>query len=673
MWRSSRSPYVPQQSVEVTADNGLSFSKGKRITLTLPDTLSFISPHESYLTFDLTLSGGVSPAMCREDVGASAIFQSIRVYDNRSGEMIEELSEYATWVANSNHYKLDKSQQALQSATEGVCSGFQVLGNPYFDDAGAFRTTRFCVPLRIGMFQQEDAIPNRLIPLRFEFELERDMAKVVQRINGVGSPGSSSATSPLPASWGNSIDSNPAGGSFGTPFSLEVGADYVSGNTFCAIKGGGISDGLTPLNETNGETAIQRGLSSFPIKVNEKLGFVKVAKADGAISKVETGLTTLFLKSVVNDGTASPDAQFQVDFTDAVDGTVAVPWSGSPLVANDPDFVYYLVSLNGNDQLQSILDPVGDRVFSLDTFTPATFGVAPDYTDGVIYVTPSSDSASGTGVILKCEIIGNDLAEGDISVWNQGSGYVVGDIFTLSGIPGGGDETAPPTIQAGVLTSISTIASTDTSITTAYNYQVDNFRMVVNEVQPGSDYLGRASKGMDYHIKSFQNYRFNIPQTEVRGSYIIPISNSRCYSIFCVPVKQGAYNDVDFDRHNIIHGTRDNLSRFNFQINGMLEPDRAIESVVEKSGQMLEPQWNYELLKAMEGCGITVRNMRDSAQAFMAPIQLGVDMFSRDLRGIDVNLNTEYNGNQAINKLVNVYVCNLRTCKISPMGVTIVR
>ena len=106
MWRSSRDSYVPQKSVEVTADNGLSFEKGKRITLTLPNTIDFISPHESYLMFDLTLSGGLSPVMCREDVGASAIFQAIRCYDNNSGELLEELTDYATWVANSNHYKL---------------------------------------------------------------------------------------------------------------------------------------------------------------------------------------------------------------------------------------------------------------------------------------------------------------------------------------------------------------------------------------------------------------------------------------------------------------------------------------------------------------------------------------------------------------------------------------
>ncbi len=170
---------IGETKVEISSENGLSFSGGQKISLFIPPSVKFMDGKKSFLEFDLKLSlpSGEEPTLLQLDhAGAGILFRNMRIYDGTRGNLIEEINEYAELVALKYDYDTDASKRNLRALQEGGTaysvpnSGTQgntkseytdTMTNPYFKRGAGkssaltdadFTTVKCCVPIHSGVF-----------------------------------------------------------------------------------------------------------------------------------------------------------------------------------------------------------------------------------------------------------------------------------------------------------------------------------------------------------------------------------------------------------------------------------------------------------------------------------------------------------------------------------------
>ena len=187
-WRADDSVRVGQKRVSIPSENGLEYSPGQKIQLFVDPSNKFIDGRESYLSFDFKIklpTGVASNARTRLqlDKCSSTLFKNIRIYDGSRGQLLEELSEYATYVSVKYDYDKDKNDENIRALQEG-CHVYQpgnrgdqgttqtamanTLTNPYFKKVtenqnasfsdSDFLTAKLCLPLHSGIFAQSESI-----------------------------------------------------------------------------------------------------------------------------------------------------------------------------------------------------------------------------------------------------------------------------------------------------------------------------------------------------------------------------------------------------------------------------------------------------------------------------------------------------------------------------------
>ncbi len=178
-WRPDDIVQIGETKVEISSENGLSFSGGQKISLFIPPSVKFMDGKKSFLEFDLKLSlpSGENPTLLQLDhAGAGILFRNMRIYDGTRGNLIEEINEYAELVALKYDYDTDASKRNLRALQEGGTaysvpnSGTQgntkseytdTMTNPYFKRGAGkssaltdadFTTVKCCVPIHSGVF-----------------------------------------------------------------------------------------------------------------------------------------------------------------------------------------------------------------------------------------------------------------------------------------------------------------------------------------------------------------------------------------------------------------------------------------------------------------------------------------------------------------------------------------
>ena len=178
-WRPDDIVQIGETKVEISSENGLSFSGGQKISLFIPPSVKFMDGKKSFLEFDLKLSlpSGEAPTLLQLDhAGAGILFRNMRIYDGTRGNLIEEINEYAELVALKYDYDTDASKRNLRALQEGGTaysvpnSGTQgntkseytdTMTNPYFKRGAGkssaltdadFTTVKCCVPIHSGVF-----------------------------------------------------------------------------------------------------------------------------------------------------------------------------------------------------------------------------------------------------------------------------------------------------------------------------------------------------------------------------------------------------------------------------------------------------------------------------------------------------------------------------------------
>ena len=120
-WKADNMMRVGERKVSVPAEHGLSYSPGAKVQFFIDSSNKFIDGRECYLDFNVRLSlpsGGV-PTRLQLDRCTSTLIKNIRIYDGSRSQLLEEISDYASYVAVKYDYDKDDTLKNLRGLIEG--------------------------------------------------------------------------------------------------------------------------------------------------------------------------------------------------------------------------------------------------------------------------------------------------------------------------------------------------------------------------------------------------------------------------------------------------------------------------------------------------------------------------------------------------------------------------
>ena len=649
MFRASDQNYVPNKSKDIPSSNGLSYSAGRTIILEIPETIDFLSPSESYLKLDFKIDGDIaSNLVAREDAGISSLFENVRVYSRRTGILLESVQEYGSLVSTILHSQTNEPHRSKLQATEGAFCGWLSHGNPFFEDGtGAqgegnvtFKTSTYCLRLHgLGMF---DSYENQAIPvgafggLRVEIDTVRNPEKGLQRLNGCsvgfnntyggfGNPNKfTNIKQPyvLKFTKANTL----TGGAAGTVF--QVGRPKDHQGSYCETAS---EQNYAPAQSEIGlGTGSASSINTCPLRPGETIGIYSIPKQN------VTGAT----------GDYNSSRAF-------------VPPGGSPILyagltsaaADTSCFV-----------IRSVVPTSSNTV--AETGSDLGWDIAVERKNDGIARQPNWDGATGIGV----------------NVTNYDN-YLVGIDRPAASNPGSGSAielAGHQELFADQAKAASTLVATDVNSFTGVGFTFSNISFVANEISPPAEFKqAMMERGITYRFKSYQTYKVNIPKAITSGAQPVPITNSKVYAILACPTSQdnfgtGGASQVSYGDRNILRGFSDTCDTYQYQIAGQLYPDRKVQTNPRRYAQVQSAQYLYELMRALEGCDIPSRCLKDTDEHFVMALQTGKDAFYMDFRGKDCLLYTEFS-NPALDKLIKTYVCHDVSVNICPQGISVDR
>jgi len=222
-------------------------------------------------------------------------------------------------------------------------------------------------------------------------------------------------------------------------------------------------------------------------------------------------------------------------------------------------------------------------------------------------------------------------------------------------------------------------------------YQVSNVELVVQEVMMPSNYessmLSKMKEGgsLSYDFLSATNYRYSQLASDRVANIRIPINNTRCKSILCVPTDANVYTqqqaivgDSATPTYKVFHdktrdfrfhsgrsglvGVADHISSYNFVYDGRLQPSRVVSCSKTGNKVSISQQALIELDKALTSAGIETHSMKSYNENFIIGRALALGSGVYDASNKDFNLQVNYQETNApsVPKLWKNYVFHLR-------------
>ena len=242
-WTSEEKIAIGQTKVAIPSENGLSYSSGQKIDITIPREIQFFQPKESYLSLDveITLPSGRKPTRLSLDeyIGGQVLIKDIRVY-TQGGTLLEEIQGYNTAVSVMYDYDSNENIRNKRAMTEGTTSATSFyrgtdgstqsdnvnhINSPYYVGVGNsaysdpfddddYKKAKLLLPLHTGIFQNDKIFPNSM-GLRLEIVLE-DNNIVFRQLDSVNKNNKLSLNpkfhslngSTAPNEWTSGSDSN---------------------------------------------------------------------------------------------------------------------------------------------------------------------------------------------------------------------------------------------------------------------------------------------------------------------------------------------------------------------------------------------------------------------------------------------------------------------------------
>lgn len=200
-WASENKIAIGQTKVAIPSENGLSYSAGQKIDITIPREIQFFQPKESYLSLDVEIampSGRPATRLSLDEyIGGQVLIKDIRVY-TQGGTLLEEIQGYNTAVSVMYDFDSNENIRNKRAMTEGTTSNTSFyrgttggtesdnvnhINNPYYVgianstyssafDETDYSKAKLLLPLHTGIFQNDKIFPNSM-GLRLEIVLEQ--------------------------------------------------------------------------------------------------------------------------------------------------------------------------------------------------------------------------------------------------------------------------------------------------------------------------------------------------------------------------------------------------------------------------------------------------------------------------------------------------------------------
>ena len=184
-WSADNSVRIGETKISVPSENGLDYNPGQKVQIFVDPSTKYMDGKETYLEFNVQLSlpAGKAPTRLQLDKCSSVLIKNIRVYDGSRGQLLEEVADYASYVAVKYDYDKDKNVEGVRALREGCAvhtpenRGTQgtsktgmanTITNPYFKKTTGNQTTAFsnadflkakvCIPIHTGIFSNSETI-----------------------------------------------------------------------------------------------------------------------------------------------------------------------------------------------------------------------------------------------------------------------------------------------------------------------------------------------------------------------------------------------------------------------------------------------------------------------------------------------------------------------------------
>jgi len=343
-WSADDAVRVGETKILIPSENGLEYSPGQKIQIFVDPSTKFIDGRECYVEvdFQIKLPSGAVPTRLQLDKCSSTLFKNIRIYDGSRSQLLEELSEYSSYVSVKYDYDKDINIENMRALREG-CAVYtpgnrgtegttqtpmaNTLTNPYFKKTTGNQTTDFsdsdflkaklCLPIHSGIFQNSETIFPVMMTNGLYIELDVNEAPAI--LNQLDSVNRNRRTelnpyfhslngSSTPNAWANGVGSdtfyvsrknNLGGADSVAKFPFVVGETI----NFCKSDNNGSISTLSAtatISEINLSTGADGGNGLIEVKLSASVD------NDGvALSSEE-----FVLYSTACDGASSYDASF---------------------------------------------------------------------------------------------------------------------------------------------------------------------------------------------------------------------------------------------------------------------------------------------------------------------------------------------------------------------------
>ncbi len=227
---------------------------------------------------------------------------------------------------------------------------------------------------------------------------------------------------------------------------------------------------------------------------------------------------------------------------------------------------------------------------------------------------------------------------------------------------------------------------------------IDNVELQVQQVDMPAGYISKmnsmlkAGGAMNYDFLSYTNYKYSQLKSDRVVNIRLPIQNSRCKSVLCIPTdstpysaKQKVFSEETYQVNNLprdtglaasaysqnnstrsgLVGISDHASNYQFIYSGKLNPNRKVplnRISVNEDKLALNQQSLIENEKALFMAGIDPLSFDKYQENFFIGRSLSLSSGVYDARGKDFNLQVEYQETEGPTKpkLWNCYCAHLR-------------
>jgi len=640
-WNSDEKIPISQTKVAIPSDNNLSYSAGQKIVISVPPTIEYFNPINSYLEFDalINLPSGRAPTRLQLDkhLGGGVLVKDIRIVSQQSGGgvVLEELQDINILATLKADYHVNDNERQKRALTSGatihsiytesdqgseITQGNNHRTNPFYStpegsagvttlstgangnyfgeiDTNKPHKARLQVKLESGIFQNRKIFPCKMLGgLHIEIILE-DNNKIYRQLDNVRR---------------NSYQNqNPVFGGAKNADSVEFG-DGIPVHDGTANDANGVDFILlAPLNGMWGNTAEpDKGALNCPFALGEAIG-LKTYRSNVTDKDIH----------LVNAAGASTDPR--VHKITSTNAGVILNLDRPVLVKNGDTAVTGLGAGTAN---------IDNAIFVYSKSVTADEDYEPTITisDVNLILERVEMPAGYTSKMLQMMKEGGQLTYDFISYTNYKHSQLANDRVAnirLNLMNQKGKAIICIPTDSSVYTTAQSIAG------------------CVQERTDGATF-GTPS-GFTYHYSGTQN----------TGTTAVPVYG---------PAKKSnpvAFpTDENFSERSGLVGISDNITDYQFYYDGKLNPNRPVKCSKTSSLLSIDQQLCVEQEKSLASAGFPALSFYNFQNNFFIGRSFALGDNSADLRNIDFNIQVNYRETLAPEKpkMWNCYVAHIR-------------